>query len=226
MITRDSNHPYRQILLFTALPFGLMMGLFAGLFAGVQIGLIAGLLGGLIYGIGMSLILGGINQFSINRLNANYDERLLGVHQVQTLTLAQPFEEALKSCEAAVSQLPKCGVLSTDVEMGVIRAEVGTTWKSFGESVMLTASPLSDTECKVTISSKPKVSTTVVDYGKNAENMRVLLAALGPLTKTAGPALQSDPGKVPQIETATKIGLDSSSDVIEIKTNEESKISG
>lgn len=178
MITRSTADTYRKIFIFTSIPFGLYMGA-QGLSEGLWHGITQGVFEGLLFGSFMALILGVLHQISNKQLQSNYSEALLGVHQVQVLTLKQPFDEAFETCLSSIAILKKGKVTQQDRELGVIHAKTGTTWKSFGEKLMLTVSPDGDESCKVSISSKPLVGTTLVDYGKNIENIRSIVEALG-----------------------------------------------
>lgn len=48
----------------------------------------------------------------------------------------------------------------------------GMTWKSWGEDIRINMVSEADGKFEYEVCSKPKVVTTIVDYGKNAENIR------------------------------------------------------
>jgi len=136
MIVRSRADTYRKIFLFTAIPFGLCMGLLCGLIAGPWRGLVTGIGSGLFYGFFMSLTLGALHQFSTRQLKPDYSENLLGVHQVEVVTIEQSIDETFATCQAALQELKNCRIIEQDKEFGVLRAQTGATWKSFGEKVM------------------------------------------------------------------------------------------
>lgn len=164
MIIRNNADLYGKIFLVTSISFVCFMS--------IEKGLIAGISDGLLYGIGMALCIGLLHQISTERLKADYSENLLGVHQVRVITLQQSFEDAFDTCGFALEELKKCRITQQDNKLGVLRARTGMTWKSFGEKIMLTVSPAGKNLCKVTASSEPVIWTTIVDYGKNIENIR------------------------------------------------------
>lgn len=191
MIIRSQADVFRKLFIFTTVPFGLFMAIFFGATNGWEYGLVAGAACGLGYGIAMAAILGAINQYQAKKLGSNYSESLMGVHQVETLRLAGQFDGAFEACKAALNAVPKCKITSEDKQLGIITAQTGTTWKSFGETIMFTVSDSGDgANCNVTLSSKPAVRTTLVDYGKNMQNVRAIVAALGAraIVTTATPA--------------------------------------
>ncbi len=155
-----------------------MIGIRDGLCAGISYGLLFGLGGGVSYGSLLALSLGGLDQASIKRLNPDYSEMLLGLHQVQVFTVRRSFDEAFEACISSVLELRKCQITQQNKEIGAIRADTGMTWKSFGEKIMLTVSSADDHTCTVTISSKPRIPTALMDYGKNVENMRLIIDSL------------------------------------------------
>ena len=60
-----------------------------------------------------------------------------------------------------------------------LRFQTRMSWKSFGEVIDIRLEPLSATSTGVEIKSRARIRTTVVDYGKNHENVELLIGALG-----------------------------------------------
>ncbi len=178
MITRSTFDSYLKIFIACGLSFGLCLGLMFGVRSGIAQGVFAGVGGGLVFGLLMSLILGAIQQFTTKQLKTGYEENLMGVHQVQVFEVHKTFDDTFKACVESLLALPKCKIVDQDNVSGFIHARTGATWKSFGEKLMITVSPLETASCRVTLSSKPALDTTLVDYGKNVENLRIIVGAL------------------------------------------------
>lgn len=68
--------------------------------------------------------------------------------------------------------------VKSDQANGFIRFRTTMTMRSFGENVLLSMSELDSDFTKVVISSKCVVSTTLIDYAKNAENMRLIAGSI------------------------------------------------
>ena len=79
----------------------------------------------------------------------------------------QKYEKSLKALK-----LIKAVVTNQDKNSGKIEAKTGFSLKSFGEKVEIKINPKTN---EVLISSKPSVSTTLFDYGKNLENVQKIL---------------------------------------------------
>lgn len=52
------------------------------------------------------------------------------------------------------------------------------SWKSFGELVEVSVKPNGGNKTLIEITSKPSLPTTMVDYGKNQENVEALVGFL------------------------------------------------
>lgn len=104
-----------------------------------------------------------------------YLERGLDVYQSKTLCVESNFDDVFESCISSLQQLAKCQIQRQDRTMGVIEAQTGMSWKSCGEKVLFIISKDGDNRCKLTVSSRPSVVTTLVDYGKNADNIKTIV---------------------------------------------------
>jgi hypothetical protein len=98
-------------------------------------------------------------------------ERILEVN----LPAATAFNRALEG----IHLLRKSRVSVAEQETGRIDARIGTTWKSFGERVSVEVLPTGATTSRVLIRSKPRLSITIVDYGKNDQNVGVVAGHFG-----------------------------------------------
>jgi hypothetical protein len=103
-----------------------------------------------------------------------------------------PPEQALALCRAAVEQAP--GVKDVRLDSpATLRARVGATRRSWGERIRCSVRAV-DGGSEVAIHSRPRVRTTLVDYGKNRENVDCIRAALEKLVHQSGPpGLLADP---------------------------------
>ena len=55
-----------------------------------------------------------------------------------------------------------------------LRLSTRMSMKSWGEIVYVDIIPAEENKIKITITSKPKIKTTIVDLGKNLENVNLL----------------------------------------------------
>lgn len=98
------------------------------------------------------------------------------------LELLIPFQKSLKLISFALRQKHK--LIHVDEENGIIVAEAGVSFYSFGEFIRVKVTPNQfNTSCLIYIESECKVSTTLVDYGKNKKNITNLIGALKQLAE-------------------------------------------
>ncbi len=104
---------------------------------------------------------------------------------LKAIGITEPTEEELKPNQQAefISKMSKSDFikrLSQDKvyskmklseKDAVINLKSGYTWKSFGESITVKISDLTTDTFKYQVQSKPKLPTTLIDYGKNLENI-------------------------------------------------------
>ena len=179
MIIRNGVHLSRRIFFLTSILYAAYMGTWVGLITGsLWLGTTIGSAAGLVVGTLITFVIGALHQIASKRLKPDYIENLLAVHQVQVVTLQEPFEDAFETCLSSLLALKQCRIIQEDRQLGVTRALTGTTWKSFGEKILVTVSPVAPNSCRVTVSSKPAIGSTIVDYGKNVENIRSIVDAL------------------------------------------------
>ena len=65
-----------------------------------------------------------------------------------------------------------------DIKLGIIEIETGRSWRSFGEKIGIALHKSQDGKLCVTVSSRPKVFTTVIDFSKNFENVQRIILVM------------------------------------------------
>ena len=101
----------------------------------------------------------------------NYSDS--NVNQKRKLKINKNISDIVSSYKRALSSLNKPKVLEEDMDM--VLAKTGISWKSFGEVVSISATPINDESTIIEIASRPSLRSTVMDYGKNIENVEVLV---------------------------------------------------
>jgi hypothetical protein len=177
MVNSEERRVYVKEALLWSIPAGLIIGSFyAFAFHNASIGIVAGIALGLMSGMGSKLAGGAVHRLAMKDLKADQVESLLGMHQVQVITVRQSFEDAFEACQNALQDLRKCRITLKDKENGIIRAHVSVPWTWPGERILVVISPEADGTCKVTVSSK--TATARFDYGINIENIRLFVDGL------------------------------------------------
>lgn len=162
---------YLRLFLATGIPFGIFMGIFYSLRYGFPSGLVDGLFKGIFFGLFMSLILGFLHSRSVKRMPSGKSEKAIGVHHVRNVELQFPYDKAFNLCIESISLIKKCKIQKEDRSQGKIVAKTGMTWKTWGDVISFEVRKIDNDRTQVLVSSRPAVRTTLVDYGKNLENV-------------------------------------------------------
>ncbi|MGV9411386.1 hypothetical protein ACWDOP_15825 [Nocardia sp. NPDC003693] len=169
----DSTRVYTRIFVRTAPLFGVLMAGYSAIL-GVGLGgaVVVGVVGGLLFGAIMSLLLGTINIRSARRIGGEAATNAPVRQQVSTVLSAEP--PAVFEAVDHLIQGSGARVTRRDTIAGRIEARTGFSWKSWGERLSATVLSLGDGRTEVRIESRPAFPGTVVDYGKNLQNVRQL----------------------------------------------------
>ena len=151
------------------------MGIITSLLFDPLTGLMAGLLGGILFGGVMSLILGTLHIWSVKQLRFKSKE-VMDVYQVRSIEMKLPYDKVFDLCLESVKSM-KCKIVEENRSQGRIVARTGISWKSWGEIITFDVRGMNDVT-KVKVSSRPVVRTTLVDYGKNLENVEKIISFL------------------------------------------------
>ena len=167
---------YLKLLLTTGVPFGILAGVIYSLLFSPLTGLIAGLLAGILFGGLMSLILGTLHTWSVKRLPFK-SKNVMDIHQVRSVEMKLLYDKVFDLCIESLRLIRKCRIVEENRSQGKIIARTGITWKSWGEIITFDIRKMNDV-IQVEISSRPVVRTTLVDYGKNLENVEKIASFL------------------------------------------------
>ncbi|HFS68208.1 MAG TPA: hypothetical protein ENK91_11000 [Bacteroidetes bacterium] len=165
---------YLKIFIHTGISFGILMAIFNSIQYGFIFGIISGILSGLFFGFFMSLIIGTLHKITTKN-NSKEDNK---VYQTIKIKLNQSFDEVFDLCLKSLNKLKISKVIKSDFEGKLIQVKTSMSWKSFGEIITFSLIGLNENSTKIIISSKPSLSTTIVDYGKNLENLETIKSFL------------------------------------------------
>ena len=104
-------------------------------------------------------------------------EALDCVRQEHSRDLNLPYEQAFRACGSALDNMALREVQS-DESSGAITAKTKMTWKSFGEIIDIRIIGLNENKTRIEVQSRPLLRTTMVDYGKNLENIEKILTSI------------------------------------------------
>jgi len=110
----------------------------------------------------------------------------MGVHQVRNVELLLPYDKAFDLCVESLSLTKKCEIQDENRSQGKIFAKAGTTWKTWGDVISFEIRKTGNDRIQVEVSSRPAMSTTLVDFGKNLENVETIVGFLNAHDESTG----------------------------------------
>jgi hypothetical protein len=98
-------------------------------------------------------------------------EEAMGVYHVRNVELRLPYDKTVDLCIESLRLIKKCKIQKEDRSQGKIVARAGMTWRTWGDVISFDFLKIGNDRIQVEVSSRPAVRTTLVDYGKNLENV-------------------------------------------------------
>jgi len=120
---------YLKLFLATGIPSGISMGIFYSLH-GIFVGLTIGLLSGLLFGGFISLLLGFLHTWSVNRMSSGKSEEVADVHHVRSVELNLPYDRVFNLWVKSLSLIRKCRIIEEDRFQGRIVAKTSNVRKT------------------------------------------------------------------------------------------------
>jgi len=133
-------------------------------------------LGGLFFGTFMTLILGVIYLIRGRRLGWT---RAARVNQRGTAVVSGPMDHAMAQVRAVLARVSAREIRVIDGETPTLLAKMPFSLWSFGEKIRIEFHDAHDGTVKIEVGSRPLLFTTMVDYGKNLDNVDSILSGLG-----------------------------------------------
>ncbi len=169
---------YLKLFLASGIPFGILSGALSSFLVGFPVGLIVGLMVGLFAGGLFSLAVGYLHRLSVRRMPYGEPEGAMDVHHVRHVELRLPYDQAFDLCISSLSAVRKGGIRREDRPLGRIDVKAGMTWKTWGDVISFDLRRIDENRTRVEVSSGPALRTTLVDYGKNLENVERIMGFL------------------------------------------------
>ena len=165
---------YIKLFFGTGIPYGIFMGIFFARSQNIEVAIISAIIAAALFGFFMSIILGTFHHIITKKIKSKSSNNKSPVHQIREINLNVPFEKAFNLCVESVAKIKKGKLLKQDKANGIIEAKAGITWKTFGDEIKFKLKKEGEQSTLVEVSSRPWVKTTLVDYGKNLENVNII----------------------------------------------------
>jgi len=167
-----------NIFLTGAIPFGLFMGLLNAYLYGLTAGLLSGLISGLILGVLMLFILGFLHSRGVKRVRGGNLSAETGTQHIRNATLCLPYDQGFDLCIESLKLIKNCTIQVEDRLQGKLIAKAGLNWKTWSDTIAFDIKGTDDNHTQITVSSRPTARTTIVDFGKNLENVERIISFL------------------------------------------------
>lgn len=158
---------YLKTFLLTGIPYGLLM-IGTDILEGEGFSLFKFLFLTFFFGITMSLTLVSFHRYRLKKSGIQeMTDQNLGVSQKKNVKSELNKSELIEKLQSD----PKIRKMRMrEIENGII-LKTGMTWKSWGEEIKIILQSKEEGDFIYQITSSPKIKTTMVDYGKNLENV-------------------------------------------------------
>jgi len=100
------------------------------------------------------------------------------LEQMRELTFQGSLRDATAYARKSLLLVPYVKAVIEDPEHLLIRASIGTSWRSSGEQMEVEINPVAEDAWHLKCTSKSKYGHIVFDYGKNFENVETWLKAM------------------------------------------------
>jgi len=167
-----------KIFLATAIPFGISMAVLFSIIYGINAGLPFGLISGLIFGFIMFIILGFLHGRAVQKIAGNRSGESMGTFHVQKIELRLPYDRVFDLCIRSLDLIGRCRVQEENRSKGMIIAKSSVNWKTWGDTITFDITGTGNDGAAVKVSSRPTSWSTIVDYGKNLENVKTIVSFL------------------------------------------------
>lgn len=169
---------YMKLFLVLGISFGGSMGILLAFRHGLYFGIIIGIIAGVCFGGIMASILGLIHSRSVQRISHESTNQDMDVEHIKSIELKIPYNVAFEFCLEALDSIKKYKIKKKNKSRGSIYVKTGMTWKTWGDNILFKLFKINEKSTRVEISSKPTVRTTLIDYGKNLDNIENIISYL------------------------------------------------
>lgn len=141
----------------------------------LSIGLQSAVIVGLCFGCFFALIL-FLSDLSMRLFvsHGRYAE-IWELEQARELEIPAPIKDVKRFCREALLVVPNVSTISETEDQLGMSAKTGPSWKSAGELLEVSITPMSENRFKVRCVSKPRRHDVAFDYAKNFENVEAWL---------------------------------------------------
>ncbi len=168
---------YLKVFLAMSLPFAAMTGFIVSKDAGVAGGIATGIAGGAAFGALASIILVTLHNHAIARLPFPPEDKNNSVKQMKSIFVDWDYETAFTRCGQVITDYG-CRQIQPDPGHGTIISKSKMDLFAALQAIGMRVIEHEPGHCEIQIVSRPKMPTTLLDYGKNLKNVEELARRL------------------------------------------------
>lgn len=165
-----------KIFLASGIPFAILMVMLNSYLYGLPLGVISGLIAGTVFGFLMFFILGFLHSRAVKKISDGKFRDESGVNHARSIELNLPYDCVFDLCIRSLDVITNCKVLEEDRINGIIIAKAGINWKTWSDTVSFHINKIDNNHTNVNVSSRPTARTTIVDFGKNLNNVESIVS--------------------------------------------------
>ena len=162
---------YLKLFIISGFPFGLITGMIFSQKDAFLNGIILGSITGLLFGLAVSSLLVILHIYLGRKVVPKITDYDPAVHQKDHVKVPLSYNETFSLCLESLKTIKKCAIETQVLSRGKITARAGLNWKTWGDIISLKLRKLDNDNTYVYISSRPYARTTLVDFGKNLQNV-------------------------------------------------------
>jgi hypothetical protein len=167
-----------KIFLLSGIPFGFLLGMWYSHLYGYQAGFKGGILSGVFFGFLTFLILGLLHNQAIKKITDEKSRETLGVSHIREIALQLSYDKSFDLCMKSLQLMKRYKIIEENRAQGRIIVITGINWKTWGDRILFEITKINNGHSQIKVSSRPNARTTLVDYGKNLENVEILISFL------------------------------------------------
>jgi hypothetical protein len=169
---------YFNMFIIAGTTYALLLGLLTLVSTGPAFNIITVLQAGIFFGAFMSMVCVTAHLLAIVLRRYPVSAETLGVAHARQIKITMPYSDTYNACLSSIRAIRGGHIVLADRDRGYIKARIPVNLLSFGEEIQLNIHDDDDGASQVDIYGHPVIRWTLLDYGKNLENVEKICGFL------------------------------------------------
>ena len=167
-----------KLFLIPGVCFGSLTGIYCSYQYSVETGLACGIISGLTLSALLFIVLSPLHIYAVKKVASELTKEAYGTDHVRNIKLDLPYEKTFDLCIKSLTSLNNCKITTREPSLGEITAKTSINWKTWGDTIIFKLKQIDNQSTTLILSSRPTARTTIVDYGKNLDNIQKIVCFL------------------------------------------------